>query len=49
MDNKKKQEKELNAESIKILEESVNGLNINEYSSYQEMYKKLDLDSVEEN
>ncbi|HJD65177.1 MAG TPA: hypothetical protein LFW10_03425 [Rickettsia endosymbiont of Diachasma alloeum] len=49
MDNKIKQEKELNAESIKILEGSASGLNINEYSSYHEMYKKLDLDSVEEN
>jgi len=41
--NKIEQEKELNAESIKILEESAKDLNINKYSSYKEMYKKLDL------
>lgn len=41
--SKIEQEKELNAESIKILEESAKGLNINKYSSYKEMYKKLNL------
>ncbi|AFC72565.1 hypothetical protein MCC_05190 [Rickettsia rhipicephali str. 3-7-female6-CWPP] len=41
--HKIEQEKELNAESIKILEESAKGLNINKYSSYKEMYKKLNL------
>lgn len=37
------QEKELNQESIKALEESRLGLNINKYSTYKEMYKKLRL------
>lgn len=37
------QEKELNQESIKALEESKEGKNINKYSSYEEMYKKLNL------
>ncbi|AFB26450.1 MULTISPECIES: hypothetical protein [spotted fever group] len=37
------QEKALNAESIKILEESAKGLNINKYSAYKEMYKNLNL------
>jgi hypothetical protein len=37
------QEKELNQESIKALEESKLGLNINRYSSYKEMYKKLQM------
>ena len=41
--SKVEQEKLLNAESIKILEESAKGLNINKYSSYKEMYKKLNL------
>lgn len=41
--SKVEQEKKLNAESIKALEESKKGLNINKYSSYQEMYKKLNL------
>ncbi|MFY9589543.1 hypothetical protein [Rickettsia endosymbiont of Halotydeus destructor] len=41
--SKIEQEKELNADSIKALEESKQGSNINEYSSYQEMYKKLNL------
>ncbi|AFB29111.1 hypothetical protein [Rickettsia rickettsii] len=35
------QEKALNAESIKILEESA--ININKYSAYKEMYKSLNL------
>ncbi|MGL4226559.1 MAG: hypothetical protein ACRCRR_02970 [Rickettsia sp.] len=38
---KLEQEKELNVKSIKALEESKKGLNINQYSSYKEMYKKL--------
>jgi hypothetical protein len=37
------QEKELNQESIKALAESKEGLNINKYNSYDEMYKKLKL------
>ncbi|MCC8369472.1 MAG: hypothetical protein LN573_05370 [Rickettsia endosymbiont of Oxypoda opaca] len=41
--NKLEQEKELNVESIKALEESKKGLNISKYSSYKEMYKKLNL------
>ncbi|WP_253308585.1 MULTISPECIES: hypothetical protein [unclassified Rickettsia] len=41
--SKIEQEKELNEESIKVLEESKQGLNINKYPSYQEMYKKLKL------
>jgi hypothetical protein len=41
--NKISQEKELNQESIKALAESKKGLNINKYTSYEEMYKKLKL------
>jgi|GEM_PF-5806022 len=41
--SKVEQEKVLNVESIKILKESTKGLNMNKYSSYKEMYKKLNL------
>lgn len=37
------QEKKLNEESVKTLKESREGLNINTYPSYEEMYKKLNL------
>ncbi len=37
------QEKKLNEESVNVLKESSKGLNINTYSSYEEMYKKLNL------
>ncbi|WP_341757558.1 hypothetical protein [Candidatus Tisiphia endosymbiont of Ditula angustiorana] len=37
------QEKKLNEESVKTLKESSEGLNINIYPSYEEMYKKLNL------
>lgn len=37
------QEKELNEESQQALEESKLGFNINNYSNYHEMYKKLKL------
>ena len=36
-------EKELNDESVKALKESALAQNINTYSSYEEMYKKLKL------